>query len=109
MPKCRLWPHASPSGLRDPPARPLSRVALAHRREKPIPTCHEAGLDRPRHDSPGAPLSLLRWFDAAPARVLGGALVALTALRVWGLTQSPLELHFDEAQYWMWSRTLEWG
>ena len=54
-------------------------------------------------------MSLLRWFDAAPARVLGGALVALTALRVWGLTQSPLELHFDEAQYWMWSRTLEWG
>lgn len=36
-------------------------------------------------------------------------LVGLTWLRVAGLMATPLNLHFDEAQYWAWSRTLEWG
>lgn len=31
------------------------------------------------------------------------------ALRITALTQSELNLHFDEAQYWAWSRNLEWG
>lgn len=34
---------------------------------------------------------------------------ALAALRVAGLIASPLDLHFDEAQYWYWSRSLEFG
>lgn len=36
-------------------------------------------------------------------------LVILTWLRVEGLRLSTLDLHFDEAQYWAWSGTLEWG
>ena len=34
---------------------------------------------------------------------------ALTLVRVAGLALSPLGLHPDEAQYWVWSRTLDWG
>lgn len=30
-------------------------------------------------------------------------------LRVIASIASPLNLHFDEAQYWAWSRTLDWG
>lgn len=36
-------------------------------------------------------------------------LLALTGARVAALFNSPLTLYFDEAQYWMWSRSLEWG
>ncbi len=35
--------------------------------------------------------------------------LALTAVRIWALFESPLGLYFDEAQYWMWSRTFDWG
>ena len=35
--------------------------------------------------------------------------VALTALRLAALFATPLELYPDEAQYWLWSRTLDWG
>ncbi len=38
--------------------------------------------------------------------VLAGA---LTALRLAALFLTPLELYPDEAQYWLWSRTLDWG
>lgn len=34
---------------------------------------------------------------------------ALTLLRVIALAVSPLGLHPDEAQYWTWSRSLDWG
>jgi len=36
-------------------------------------------------------------------------LAALTALRIYVLKASPIDLNFDEAQYWSWSRTFEWG
>lgn len=36
-------------------------------------------------------------------------LAAVTTLRVSALFVSPLDLHFDEAQYWAWSRDLAWG
>ncbi|MGH6952368.1 MAG: ArnT family glycosyltransferase [Vitreimonas sp.] len=36
-------------------------------------------------------------------------LLALTGARVAALFYNPLTLYFDEAQYWMWSRTLDWG
>ena len=36
-------------------------------------------------------------------------LLGLTALRVLWLFLSPLGLHGDEAQYWAWSRSFEWG
>jgi 4-amino-4-deoxy-L-arabinose transferase-like glycosyltransferase len=35
--------------------------------------------------------------------------VALTMVRLVALFASPLELYPDEAQYWLWSRTLDWG
>ncbi|WP_332764786.1 glycosyltransferase family 39 protein [Phenylobacterium sp.] len=34
---------------------------------------------------------------------------ALTAVRLAALFATPLELYPDEAQYWLWSRTLDWG
>lgn len=33
----------------------------------------------------------------------------LTLARLIGLFATPLELYPDEAQYWLWSRTLDWG
>lgn len=45
-------------------------------------------------------------------RATGGLLaflVALTAIRIAGLMAAPIDLHGDEAQYWVWSRTLDWG
>jgi 4-amino-4-deoxy-L-arabinose transferase-like glycosyltransferase len=33
----------------------------------------------------------------------------LTVLRVVGLMMTPLGLHPDEAQYWSWSRAIDWG
>jgi 4-amino-4-deoxy-L-arabinose transferase-like glycosyltransferase len=47
-------------------------------------------------------------FDRATLLFLA-ILIGLTWLRVVGLMATPLNLHFDEAQYWAWSRTLEWG
>ena len=38
-----------------------------------------------------------------------GVLIVTTWLRIEALRLNPLGLYFDEAQYWMWSRTLEWG
>ncbi|WP_312161021.1 glycosyltransferase family 39 protein [Phenylobacterium sp.] len=35
--------------------------------------------------------------------------MALTAVRMVALFATPLELYPDEAQYWLWSRTLDWG
>ena len=37
------------------------------------------------------------------------AVAVLTALRLAVLAGSGLGLHGDEAQYWSWSRDLEWG
>ncbi len=45
-----------------------------------------------------------------PTEGLFWALLAgLTALRVAVLVLSPLELQYDEAQYWFWSLTPDWG
>jgi 4-amino-4-deoxy-L-arabinose transferase-like glycosyltransferase len=46
--------------------------------------------------------------DRALAIVLAAA-AALTALRIAALFSSSLELYPDEAQYWLWSRSLAWG
>lgn len=47
-------------------------------------------------------------FDASwrPAALV---VLGLTLARVLALFQTPLELYPDEAQYWLWSRTLDWG
>lgn len=37
------------------------------------------------------------------------ALAAVTTLRLAVVILAPVELHGDEAQYWAWSRTLDWG
>lgn len=47
-------------------------------------------------------------FDRATLAFLA-VLIAITALRVVALQHSPLGLYFDEAQYWSWSRTFDWG
>jgi len=47
----------------------------------------------------------------AGAQWRGALLLALglTAARLVALFVTPLELYPDEAQYWLWSRTLDWG
>jgi 4-amino-4-deoxy-L-arabinose transferase-like glycosyltransferase len=47
-------------------------------------------------------------FDRATLLFLA-ILIGMTWLRIAGLMATPLDLHFDEAQYWAWSRTFEWG
>jgi 4-amino-4-deoxy-L-arabinose transferase-like glycosyltransferase len=37
------------------------------------------------------------------------ASLIILAVRIMGLIVSPLGLHPDEAQYWTWSRTFDWG
>lgn len=44
-----------------------------------------------------------------PLRAFVVAAGIITAARVAGLIASPVDLHFDEAQYWAWSQTLDWG
>lgn len=47
-----------------------------------------------------------------PDRVMHGfalLVLAILAVRVMGLMVSPLGLHPDEAQYWAWSRSFDWG
>lgn len=34
---------------------------------------------------------------------------AALALRLWAGAASPLDLQYDEAQYWFWSRSFDWG
>jgi 4-amino-4-deoxy-L-arabinose transferase-like glycosyltransferase len=36
-------------------------------------------------------------------------LVIATTLRIEALIASPLNLYYDEAQYWVWSRNFDWG
>lgn len=48
------------------------------------------------------------YFDRSMLAFLA-LLAGLLALRIACLQLSPLNLHFDEAQYWDWSRSLEWG
>jgi 4-amino-4-deoxy-L-arabinose transferase-like glycosyltransferase len=38
-----------------------------------------------------------------------GVLLIVTAFRIWSLFVDPMGLGADEAQYWLWSRTLDWG
>jgi 4-amino-4-deoxy-L-arabinose transferase-like glycosyltransferase len=47
-------------------------------------------------------------FDRATLAFLF-VLIAVTAARVYALFHVPLGLYFDEAQYWAWSRSFEWG
>jgi len=47
-------------------------------------------------------------FDRATLAFVA-ALVVLTAARIWALFYNPLGLDTDEAQYWLWSHSFEWG
>lgn len=47
--------------------------------------------------------------DARAARFALVLILVLTALRLAAVFSSPLELYPDEAQYWLWSRTLDFG
>lgn len=44
-----------------------------------------------------------------PVLLTGVALLALFLLRVFSLLSDPNSLYADETQYWIWSRTLDWG
>ena len=53
------------------------------------------------HISPGSDQPLIR----LTAAILAGLLV----LRVFALLADPNSLYADETQYWLWSRSLDWG
>jgi 4-amino-4-deoxy-L-arabinose transferase-like glycosyltransferase len=50
-----------------------------------------------------------RFTSASAWRVTLTLVATLTALRLLTVFLTPLELYPDEAQYWLWSRTLAWG
>ncbi len=52
---------------------------------------------------------MLQFDDARAARYALALVCGLTALRLAVLFATPLELYPDEAQYWLWSRTLDFG
>lgn len=56
-----------------------------------------------------AGLALLAWWGKSrPVRLLVGFLVAVALLRVAYILLMPIDLSGDEAQYWDWSRHLDW-
>jgi 4-amino-4-deoxy-L-arabinose transferase-like glycosyltransferase len=58
-------------------------------------------------DTPAAPAP---FHDARrPLRIAVTLVLVLTVLRLAALFASPLELNPEEAQYWLWSRTLDFG
>ena len=48
-------------------------------------------------------------FSFLSTQLVLSFLIAITALRIYTLYVSPIELSVDEAQYWEWSRNLEFG
>ncbi|MDX2233969.1 MAG: glycosyltransferase family 39 protein [Hyphomonadaceae bacterium] len=65
-----------------------------------------AVASRPSTASPAAVPGLPMWMSLRTFIIF---VAGLTLLRVGGLIATPLGLHPDEAQYWAWSRTLDWG
>jgi len=59
--------------------------------------------------SPAPPPAADTAQSTRAARIALWFILALTALRLAALFLSPLELYPDEAQYWLWSRTLDFG
>src|SRR5690242_6829378 len=61
--------------------------------------------------SPGAPTlaALSRPSSLAAFRVTLAVVAAVTAIRVLFIATAPLELDFEEAQYWHWAQQLAWG
>ncbi|MAV49860.1 MAG: hypothetical protein CME93_02745 [Hyphomonadaceae bacterium] len=48
------------------------------------------------------------WSDSK-SRLALGLIIGLLTIRIGLVYASPLELYADEAQYWRWSTTLDWG
>lgn len=56
-------------------------------------------------DSPSSPtVKVDRWMQATLVTVAAFAIARIVMLAV-----SPVALHADESQYWVWSRTFDWG
>lgn len=53
-------------------------------------------------------MTLAKAMDRATL-AFAAVLIAFTWARIEALRLNPLDLYFDEAQYWAWSRTLDWG
>ncbi len=58
-------------------------------------------------DTPTVPSSTAEALS--PWRIAVGLVLVLTLLRVTTLFATPLDLNPEEAQYWLWSRTLDFG
>jgi len=48
-------------------------------------------------------------FSLLSAPIVFIILISITCLRIYSLYTSPIELSVDEAQYWDWSRNIEFG
>lgn len=53
--------------------------------------------------------SVAEFCREKPAMAVIAAISAMTLLRIAVLAATPLELGPDEAQYWRWAQTLDWG
>src|SRR5262245_33053163 len=49
------------------------------------------------------------FMRSRPAATVALVIALLVAIRIAIIAATPLELGPDEAQYWRWSRTLDWG
>ncbi|HJV71002.1 glycosyltransferase family 39 protein [Ideonella sp.] len=49
------------------------------------------------------------WADRTTARGLVLLLIGLTIWRAWIVVHAGAGLHVDEAQYWAWAQSLDWG
>lgn len=49
------------------------------------------------------------WRQHAPLLTLALVLIGLTVGRAWTVVHVNAGLHVDEAQYWAWSKALDWG
>lgn len=77
---------------------------------EPAPAGPFDRLSRSRHGPVvTASPTLATGRDAAYARAALWLTLALTLARIFALFATPLELHPDEAQYWLWSRELAFG
>jgi 4-amino-4-deoxy-L-arabinose transferase-like glycosyltransferase len=63
----------------------------------------------PEHDDASSAWLAARGHEHAPFIGLVVALISITVLRAWSVVHVNAGLHVDEAQYWAWSKALEWG
>src|SRR5258708_312450 len=76
-----------------------------------MPPSMDAVSERPLTTAPPQPAWTLNWLPPARCRLIVAALIVVGFLGHLRYLQHdcPIDLSGDEAQYWDWSRTLDWS